>query len=113
MLLNRLCCAPLDDGKADYVEQKLHLEKTLFKFGCLDGLGQQSSDRAIQQQPGNATPWFRVARPQAPQRVRYTTLHKHLISQMAFTSQDLLVLFGSFGMALFALNIYKITAAQG
>ena len=32
---------------------------------------------------------------------------------MAFTSQDLLVLFGSFGMALFALNIYKITTAQG
>ena len=50
---------------------------------------------------------------QAPQRVRYTTSHKHLISQMAFTSQDLLVLFGSFGMALFALNIYKITTAQG
>ncbi len=28
---------------------------------------------------------------------------------MAFTTQDLLVLFGSFGMAMFALNIYKMT----
>lgn len=33
---------------------------------------------------------------------------------MTFTTQDLLVLFGSFGMALFALNLYKLTrAAQG
>ncbi|AII42875.1 hypothetical protein KR100_05775 [Synechococcus sp. KORDI-100] len=33
---------------------------------------------------------------------------------MAFTTQDLLVLFGSFGMALFALNLYKLTRpAQG
>ena len=28
---------------------------------------------------------------------------------MAFSTQDLLVLFGSFGMALFALNLYKMT----
>ena len=28
---------------------------------------------------------------------------------MAFSAQDLLVLFGSFGMALFALNLYKLT----
>jgi|TARA_B100001741_G_scaffold284803_1_gene260597 hypothetical protein len=28
---------------------------------------------------------------------------------MAVSTQDLLVLFGSFGMALFALNIYKLT----
>ena len=32
---------------------------------------------------------------------------------MAFSTQDLLVLFGSFAMALFALNIYKINTAQG
>ena len=33
---------------------------------------------------------------------------------MAFGTQDLLVLFGSFGMALFALNLYKLTRpAQG
>jgi len=31
---------------------------------------------------------------------------------MPFSTQDLLVLFGSFGMALFALNIYKITTAD-
>tara|TARA_B100001093_G_scaffold482256_1_gene513742 strand:- start:318 stop:422 length:105 start_codon:yes stop_codon:yes gene_type:complete len=31
---------------------------------------------------------------------------------MAFATQDLLVLFGSFGMALFALNIYKITTVD-
>ena len=28
---------------------------------------------------------------------------------MTFSTQDLLILFGSFGMALFALNIYKLT----
>ena len=28
---------------------------------------------------------------------------------MAVSTHDLLVLFGSFGMALFALNIYKLT----
>jgi len=28
---------------------------------------------------------------------------------MAFSTQDLLVLFGSFAMALFALNLYKLT----
>ena len=28
---------------------------------------------------------------------------------MAFSTQDLLVLFGSFGMALFDLNLYKLT----
>ena len=32
---------------------------------------------------------------------------------MAFSTQDLLVFFGSFGMALFALNIYKIKSAKG
>ena len=33
---------------------------------------------------------------------------------MAFGTQNLLVLFGSFGMALFALNLYKLTKpAQG
>ena len=32
---------------------------------------------------------------------------------MAFSAQDLLVLFGSFGIALFALNFYKINTAQG
>ena len=31
---------------------------------------------------------------------------------MAFGTQDLLVLFGSLGMALFALNTYKITTAD-
>ena len=28
---------------------------------------------------------------------------------MSFSTQDLLVLFGSFGMALFALNLYNMT----
>jgi hypothetical protein len=28
---------------------------------------------------------------------------------VTFSTQDLLVLFGSFGIALFALNIYKLT----
>ena len=32
---------------------------------------------------------------------------------MEFSTQDLLVLFGSFGMALFALNIYKFNTARG
>jgi len=28
---------------------------------------------------------------------------------VAFTTQDLLIAFGSLGMALFALNLYKLT----
>ena len=31
---------------------------------------------------------------------------------MAFTTKDLLIAFGSFGMALFALNLYKLTKAD-
>ena len=30
---------------------------------------------------------------------------------MVFSTQDLLILFGSFGLALFALNLYKLTKA--
>ena len=30
------------------------------------------------------------------------------MSAVAFTTQDLLIAFGSFGMALFALNLYKL-----
>ena len=30
---------------------------------------------------------------------------------VVFTTQDLLIAFGSFGMTLFALNLYKLTKA--
>ena len=55
--------------------------------------------------------------PTAPsERLDDASLRPHYISQqsfvtrvMAFTTQDLLIAFGSFGMALFALNLYKLT----
>ena len=56
-------------------------------------------------------------RPQPPsERLGDASLRLRCISQqsfativVAFTTQDLLIAFGSFGMALFALNLYKLT----
>ena len=42
-------------------------------------------------------------------RLRYISKQSCATRVMAFSTQDLLVLFGSFGMALFALNLYKLT----
>ena len=42
-------------------------------------------------------------------RLRYISKQSCVTRVMAFSTQDLLVLFGSFGMALFALNLYKLT----
>ena len=42
-------------------------------------------------------------------RLRYISKQSYVTRAMAFSTQDLLVLFGSFGMALFALNLYKLT----
>ena len=55
--------------------------------------------------------------PTAPsKRLDDASLHLRYISQQSFvttavpfTTQDLLIAFGSFGMALFALNLYKLT----
>ena len=55
--------------------------------------------------------------PTAPsERLGGAALHLRYISQQSFatrvvtfTTQDLLIAFGSFGMALFALNLYKLT----
>ena len=55
--------------------------------------------------------------PQAPSkrlddaslRVRYISKQSFVRRVVAFTTQDLLIAFGSFGMALFALNLYKLT----
>ena len=55
-------------------------------------------------------------RPQPPERLGDASLRLRYISKqsfvtrvVAFTTQDLLIAFGSFGMALFALNLYKLT----
>ena len=41
--------------------------------------------------------------------LRYISQHSFATRAVTFTSQDLLIAFGSFGMALFALNLYKLT----
>ena len=56
-------------------------------------------------------------RPQPPsERLDDASLRPRYISQQSFVTravtiatQDLLIAFGSFGMALFALNLYKLT----
>ena len=52
-------------------------------------------------------------RPQPPERLGDASLHLRYISQQSFvtravalTTQDLLIAFGSFGMALFACLLY-------
>ena len=42
-------------------------------------------------------------------RFRYISQQSFATKAVAFTTQDLLIAFGSFGMALFALNLYKLT----
>ena len=42
-------------------------------------------------------------------RLRYINQQSFVTRAVAFTTQDLLIAFGSFGMALFALNLYKLT----
>ena len=44
-------------------------------------------------------------------RLRYISQQSFATRAVAFTTQDLLIAFGSFGMALFALNLYKLTKA--
>ena len=42
-------------------------------------------------------------------RLRYISKQSFVTRVVVFTTQDLLIAFGSFGMALFALNLYKLT----
>ena len=49
------------------------------------------------------------ANPDAPVKLVRKDLYRDLI---ALSSQDLLVFFGSFGIALFALGIYNITTVD-
>ena len=42
-------------------------------------------------------------------RLRYISQQSFVMRAVTFTTQDLLIAFGSFGMALFALNLYKLT----
>ena len=42
-------------------------------------------------------------------RLRYVSQQSFVTRVVTFTTQDLLIAFGSFGMALFALNLYKLT----
>ena len=41
--------------------------------------------------------------------LRYISQQSFVTRAVSFSTQDLLILFGSFGMALFALNLYKLT----
>ncbi len=41
--------------------------------------------------------------------LRYINQQSFATRSVTFTTQDLLIAFGSFGMALFALNLYKLT----
>ena len=41
-------------------------------------------------------------------RLRYINQQSYVTRAVAFTTQDLLIAFGSFGMALFALNLYTL-----
>ena len=45
----------------------------------------------------------------ACRELRYINQQTFATRVVAFTTQDLLIAFGSFGMALFALNLYKLT----
>jgi len=70
---------------------------------CLDGtkgVGHKKKDRP---QP----PSKRLG--DASLRLRYISQQSFVTRAVAFTTQDLLIAFGSFGMALFALNLYKLT----
>ena len=42
-------------------------------------------------------------------RLRYISQQSFVTRVVPFTTQDLLIVFCSFGMALFALNLYKLT----
>ena len=42
-------------------------------------------------------------------RLRYISKQSFATRAVTFSTQDLLIAFGSFGMALFALNLYKLT----
>ena len=44
-------------------------------------------------------------------RLRCISQQSFVTRAVAFATQDLLIAFGSFGMALFALNLYKLTKA--
>ena len=70
---------------------------------CLEGtkgVGQKKEDRP---QP----PTERLD--DAAMRLRYISQQSFAMRVVAFTTQELLIAFGSFGMALFALNLYKLT----
>ena len=45
----------------------------------------------------------------ASPRLRYISQQSFVTRSVTFATQDLLIAFGSFGMALFALNLYKLT----
>ena len=69
---------------------------------CLDGTkGVGHKKRGPPTAPG--TTWRRIPAPP------YISQQSFVTRAMAFSTQDLLIAFGSFGMALFALNLYKLT----
>ena len=76
-------------------------------FRCTEGVGHKKRARAAPNIPQERID-------DASLRLRYINQQSSVTRAMTFTTQDLLVLSGSFAMALFALNLYKLTrAAQG
>ena len=70
---------------------------------CLDGTKGVGHKKEERPQP----PLERLN--DASLRIRYISQQSFATRVVAFTTQDLLIAFGSFGMALFALNLYKLT----
>ena len=76
--------------------------KSLFEV-CLDGTKGVGHKKEDCPQP----PSKRLD--DASLRLRYISQQSFVTRAVTFTTQDLLIAFGSFGMALFALNLYKLT----
>ena len=76
--------------------------KRLFEV-CLDGTkGVGHKKRGLPTAPSERLD-------DASLRLRYISQQSFATRALTFTTQDLLVLLGSFAMALFALNLYKLT----
>ena len=77
-------------------------QKSLFEV-CLDGTkGVGHKKRGLPTAPSER-------HDDASLRLSYISQQSFVTRAMTFVTQDLLVLLGSFAMALFALNLYKLT----
>ena len=77
-------------------------QKSLFEV-CLDGTkGVGHKKRGLPTAPSER-------HDDASLRLSYINKQSFATRTVAFTTQDMLIVFGSFGIALFALNLYKLT----